>query len=276
MSYNIFLGGAGRMDGITSVVRDVSPDLLGIQEADDEAAVSRLADALGMDYVYGKANTIHHVAFLSRFPILRSHNHPHPGVLRKTMLEAHVLLPNQSELMLFVAHLNATATIGGERRRVREMEAILNSIGARSAVPHLLFGDCNAIAPGDNVLFKNLTAHYANRFTGAEMGNRRRERQVTIGSLLDRSVRNGLVISETFLPRHLVRRVLEAGYIDCFRYLHPNVDGFTFPAPEPAVRIDYVFAPAGLRDTLVSCEVVDLPATSTASDHRPLLARFAM
>jgi endonuclease/exonuclease/phosphatase family metal-dependent hydrolase len=275
MSYNIFLGGIGRMDAITGIVREVKPDLLGIQEADDEAAVAKLADATGMDYVYGRANSIHHVAFLSRFPIMRSHNHPHPGILRKTMLEAHVLLPNDTELTLFVVHLNATATIGGERRRVREMEAIIQSIGARSEQPHLMFGDCNAIAPGDMLVFKRLTAHYTNRVTKAEMGTRRRERQVTFGAWLDRSTRNGLITSETFLPRHLVRHVLEAGYIDCFRYLHPDVPGYTFPAPDPAVRIDYMFAPPSMRERLLCCEVIDLPASAIASDHRPVVARFA-
>jgi endonuclease/exonuclease/phosphatase family metal-dependent hydrolase len=264
------------MDAITGIVREVKPDLLGIQEADDEAAVAKLADATGMDYVYGKANTIHHVAFLSRFPIVRSHNHPHPGILRKTMLEAHVLLPNETELMLFVAHLNATATIGGERRRVREMDAVLDSIGTRSDLPHLLFGDCNAIAPGDTLVFKRLTAHYTNRMTKADMGNRRRERQVTFGAWLDRSTRNGLITSETLLPRHLVRHVLEAGYTDCFRFLHPDDPGYTFPAPDPAIRIDYVFAPPSMRERLLCCEVVDLPASAIASDHRPLVARFAL
>jgi endonuclease/exonuclease/phosphatase family metal-dependent hydrolase len=276
MSYNIFLGGAGRMGAITGIVREVAPDILGIQEADDETAVAKLAEDTGMDYVYGKANTIHHVAFLSRFPIKRSHNHPYPGIMRKTMLEAHVLLPDDRELMLFVAHLNATATINGERRRVREMEAILSSIGTRSEDPHLLFGDCNAIAPGDTLVFKRLTAHYTNRIINAEMGNRRRERQATFGAWLDRSTQNGLITSETFLPRHLVRRVLEAGYTDCFRQLHPYDPGYTFPAPDPAVRIDYVFAPPTMRQRLISCEVIDVPATSIASDHRPLVARFAL
>ena len=276
MSYNIFLGGAGRMEPITSVVRDIRPDMLGIQEADDERAVARLAEAVGMEYVLGVANKIHHVAFLSRFPIVGSRNHPHPGVLRKTMLEVQVRLPGETDLMLFVIHLNATATIGGERRRMREMDAILQSIGPRATIPHLMFGDCNSLAPGDSIVFKSLTAHYANRMAGAEIGAPRRERQMTIGALLDRGARSGLFSGETLLPRHLVRQVLDAGYIDCFRYLHPEEPGFTFPAPDPAIRLDYVFAPAAMRTWLLSCDVVDLPAAATASDHRPLLTHFAV
>lgn len=276
MSYNIFLGGAGRMEHITDVVRAVNPDLLGIQEADDEAAVARLAEAVGMDYVYGRANTIHHVAFLSRFPIVRSHNHPFPGIMRKTMLEAHVLLPNGSEFVLFVVHLHAAATIGGERRRMREMIAILDSIGSSTHEPHVIFGDYNALAPGDTVVFRHLTAHYANRMTGAEMGTRRRPRQVTIGGLLDRGTQQGLLTSETLLPRHLIRLMLDAGYIDCYRYLHPDEPGHTFPAPDPAVRLDYMFAPAPMRHRLLACEVIDAPMVPLASDHRPLVAQFAL
>ena len=275
MSYNIFLGGAGRLDAITSIVREVGPDLLGIQEADDEEAIARLADATGMDYVYGFANTIHHVAFLSRFPLLDSTNHPHPGIMRKTLLEACVRLPDERELTLFVAHLSATATALGERHRLREMEAILGSIAANNGQPHLLFGDCNAVAPGDSLIVERLTTHYTNKMTGAGIGYERR-RRVTIGSLLDRGLQSGWQTPQVLVPRTLVRRVLEAGYTDCYRHLHPEDPGYTFPAPNPGIRIDYIFAPPSMRRGLLSCEVVDLPAAATASDHRPLLARFAL
>lgn len=276
MTYNIFLGGAGRMDAITSVVREVAPDLLGIQEADDEAAIARLAEAVGMDYVIGKANTIHHVAFLSRYPILRSQNHPHPGILRKTMLAAHIELPNGQPLTLFVIHLNATATYGGERRRVREMETILGSIKPWAQEPHLMFGDCNAVAPGDSLVVERLTTHIANRVTRAKLGYQRRRRTITFGAMVDRSIERGFLTAETLLPRHLVRHVLAADYIDCYRTQHPDEPGYTFPAPDPALRIDYIFAPPSMRERLLSCTVVDLPEAHTASDHRPLMARFAL
>ena len=276
MTYNIFLGGAGRMDAITSVVEEINPDLLGIQEADNEQAIAQLADRLHMDYVYGPANTAHHVAFLSRFPVIHSANHPHPGILRKTMLEAHVQLPGNGELVLYVVHLNATATPGGERWRVREMEAILGSIAPRAATPHLLFGDCNAIAPGDNVVVERLTAHITNRVTGADLGYVRRQRSLTFGALVDRGIKRGLLAPEMVMPSYVVPHVLEAGYIDCFRHLHSAEPGYSFPAPNPAVRLDYIFAPPIMQQRLLSCEVVDLPAARTASDHRPLVARFAL
>lgn len=276
MSYNIFLGGTGRMDTIASVVRDVGPDLLGIQEADDEASIARLADALGMDYSHGKANTIHHVAFLSRFPILRTTNHPHPGIMRKTLLEARVRLPGDGLLTLYVAHLNAFATYAGERRRVREIDAILRTIAPHAAEPHLIFGDCNALAPGDPVVLERVTAHITNRVTRAEIGYVRPRRPLTVGALLDRGISRGWLEAETLLPRHAVRRVLSAGYTDCFRHLHPDLPGHTFPASDPALRLDYLFAPPQMRARLLACDVVDLPETAVASDHRPLVARFSL
>jgi endonuclease/exonuclease/phosphatase family metal-dependent hydrolase len=276
MTYNIWLGGAGRMDAIRSVVRAISPDLLGIQEADDEEAITSMAAELGMEYAHGKANTIHHVALLSRFPIIRVTNHPHPGILRKTMLEVHVRLPNGAPLALYVAHLNAFATYAGERRRVRELEAMLSSIAPHAREPHLLFGDCNALAPGDPVVLERVTAHITNRVTRAEVGHIRPRRTLTFGALLDHGISRGWLEAERLLPRHAVRHVLAAGYTDCFRHLHPDEPGHTFPAPEPALRLDYIFAPPAMQGRLRACQVVDLPETAIASDHRPLLAHFAI
>lgn len=276
MTYNIWFGGVGRMAAIREVVRAVNPDLLGIQEADDERLIARLAGDLGMAFAHGKANTIHHVALLSRFPITRVINHPHPGILRKTMLEVRVQLPNGGPLTLYVAHLNAFATYAGERRRVRELEAMLETIAPHAREAHLLFGDCNALAPGDPVVLERVTAHIARRMTRAEMGYIRPRHAVTFGALLDRGISSGWLEAERLLPRHAIRHVLAAGYTDCFRQLHPDEPGYTFPAPEPALRLDYIFAPPSMQGRLRSCEVVDVPAAGTASDHRPLVARFAM
>lgn len=278
MCYNIFLGGIGRMAAVTAVIREAQPDLLGIEEADDEAAIAQLAQDTGMSYVYGRANLRHHVAFLSRFPLLESTNHPHPGVMRKTLLETHVQLPSGEPLILFVTHLSASATTLGERRRLREMEAILGSIGDRATQPHLFMGDYNAVAPGDSLIVEGLTTHYARRVVGPKRSGapRSHRRARAFGAWLDRGLQAGWQTPESLLPRGLVRRVLEAGYTDCYRALHPDEPGYTFPAPDPAIRLDYIFAPPTMHERLLSCEVVETPAVAAASDHRPLLARFAL
>jgi endonuclease/exonuclease/phosphatase family metal-dependent hydrolase len=63
--------------------------------------------------------------------------------------------------------------------------------------------------------------------------------------------------------------------VDCFRVLHPNDDGFTLPASDPKVRLDYVFADPALSPALRECRVVTEPAAvKIASDHLPVLAQF--
>jgi exonuclease III len=73
--------------------------------------------------------------------------------------------------------------------------------------------------------------------------------------------------------------MVQAGYTDCLRTLHPRAGGFTCPSYQPAVRIDYIFATKGLAQRLTRCEVVgrsgELAALARrASDHFPLMAEF--
>jgi endonuclease/exonuclease/phosphatase family metal-dependent hydrolase len=56
---------------------------------------------------------------------------------------------------------------------------------------------------------------------------------------------------------------------DCFAVAGSG-DGFTAPAHRPQRRIDVIFADPAL--TVVSCEVVDQPGVTAASDHYPVLA----
>ena len=74
-------------------------------------------------------------------------------------------------------------------------------------------------------------------------------------------------------PRQVIRMLLDAGYVDCFRRSHPRAPGYTYHTSKPWVRLDYVFVPSGFVDRLVSCEVINLiDKAPKASDHFPLLA----
>jgi exonuclease III len=77
------------------------------------------------------------------------------------------------------------------------------------------------------------------------------------------------------IPRWALKPLLDAGYVDCFRKLHPQEDGFTLPSPHPQVHLDYVFAAPPLDKALSACRVVRLPQEVVlASDHLPVLAEF--
>jgi exonuclease III len=66
--------------------------------------------------------------------------------------------------------------------------------------------------------------------------------------------------------------VLDAGYVDAFRTLHPEDPGFTLPTKGPQVRLDYVFVPKPHASRVLTCEVVRHPAAVGASDHFPVVA----
>ena len=80
-----------------------------------------------------------------------------------------------------------------------------------------------------------------------------------------------------YAPRGGIDLLQQAGYRDCFRFLHPHEQGFTWPAPLPSGRVDFIFASPELATELVSADVLmqgeDVSA-SQASDHVPVMAAF--
>ena len=76
------------------------------------------------------------------------------------------------------------------------------------------------------------------------------------------------------IRRETIGRVLEAGYADAFRLLHPAEHGHTFPTWDPHVRLDYLFLPARHAARLKSCDVLTMPEARAASDHFPLQAEI--
>ena len=99
-------------------------------------------------------------------------------------------------------------------------------------------------------------------------------------ALLPRSRAVDRVLGGT-IERGTVARLLDSGYVDCFRHLHPRAHGYTCATRMPAARIDYIFADRLMASTLRRCEVVggrlwpDREATA-ASDHYPVVAEFSV
>ena len=52
---------------------------------------------------------------------------------------------------------------------------------------------------------------------------------------------------------------------------HPDEPGFTMPASNPHVRLDYVFVPRGQQGRVAGCDVVGGSAAEVASDHLPVV-----
>jgi exodeoxyribonuclease-3 len=187
------------------------------------------------------AETGHSLAFISRLDIAHYEWHELP-VTRRRYLEVVLAATNAR---VFGVHLRAVHANWSERRRVRELRALLESIAQYRKGFHILTGDFNTLAPGAILDARQLPF-----------------RLQTLLWLSGRQIR-----WET------IQMMLDAEYLDGYRILHPLDSGFTFPVWNPHVRLDYVFLPLPFADRLKFCGVLNKGlATKHASDHFPLLS----
>lgn len=239
LSYNIRFGGVGRESALAAAIADRQPHIVILQEATRPDVVERLARATGMRA--WASTPAHSLGFMSNVEIV-SHRWERPPACRRAFLE--LLLP--SGLRVFGVHLSAIHSNWTERRRARELRALLASIQAHQAGPHVLAGDFNTLAPGEQLDMRRLP-----------------RRLQALAWISGRTIR-----------WQTIQMMLDARYVDGFRLLHPTAAGYTFPTWDPHVRLDYVFVPAEAAGRLTTCEVVDGPHGASGSDHFPLLAEL--
>ena len=238
LSYNIRYGGRGREEALATVIGAAAPDLVIFQEATRPDIVERLARATGMPR-WG-ARRGESLGFMSRGPLAHVAWHK-PRFSRHAYLE---ICPEGCAWRAFGVHLSAVHAAWTERRRVYELRALLRDIARQQAGPHLLVGDFNTIAPGD-------------LFDPRKLPHR---------------LRALVWLSGGRIQWRTIQTVLDAGYVDAFRHLQPDLVGCTFPTSDPHARLDYLFVPGGAIDRVRGCEVRTAPPAATASDHFPFLA----
>jgi exonuclease III len=257
LAYNLYCGGSDRIEAIHTVLSHANADVIALTEADDRRVVETLAERLGVHHVWERGSGDRHIATLSRHPIAEWHIYNTPP-LTQAVLETRIKLPHpppqagvEDEVTLYNVHLLPYLLLPFEVRRWQAIGRLLDVIRARQPGPHLIAGDLNAIAPGDRVLQRN---------------NPSRMRRV-------------MALQFRLIFRLAIPRLLKAGYVDCYRRLHPaqRDDGFTWMPGNRTTRYDYIFADAALAPTLHTCRVVDdIEEVNTASDHFPLLAEFEL
>jgi endonuclease/exonuclease/phosphatase family metal-dependent hydrolase len=239
MSYNICEGGEGRLSRIAAVIRGQAPHAVALLEAASRAHAGELAELLGMELVFGEANNpIGHIAWLSALPVSRSANHRRPD-LAKTLLEIEVVADG-APLTLFATHLGSRWDVPQPEDEIPVIVSLLRQAAGR---PHALAGDFNALRPGDPV--------------GEPPAGVQRRGDARDGA-----------------SRRALRPLLDAGYLDCWRALHPEAPGYTYPTDHPWLRLDYIFASPGPAPALLACDVVQEAETAAASDHFPVVAEF--
>ncbi|WP_197280061.1 endonuclease/exonuclease/phosphatase family protein [Bacillus sp. FJAT-27251] len=143
------------LDRIRRVIRSGDPDIVGLNEVDKQYSkrsefvdqAGWLAEKLDMEHVFGPAITLdsqenrqYGNAILSRFPILKSRNHPFdflPKVVEdRSLLEAEIELGGKP-LSLFVAHLSFAPFL---HRKQTEFILGKAAVGGKRSV---LMGDWN-------------------------------------------------------------------------------------------------------------------------------------
>jgi endonuclease/exonuclease/phosphatase family metal-dependent hydrolase len=242
LTYNIWKAGAGRVDTIAQVIAGCGADVALLQEATRPDIVAALADRTGMPVWRSFARQS--LAYLSRGPVTHDEWH-RPRFSRHAFIE---VVPATVPVRLFGVHLSAVHAAWTERRRVRELGALLRTIGAHQHGFHLLAGDFNTLAPGAVLELNRLPPR----------------------------LRPFVWLSGGRIKWRTIQTVIDAGYCDAFRILHADDPGMTMPAWDPHVRLDYVFVPQAFRDRLVSCDVVRDGVATKASDHLPVVADFTI
>lgn len=248
LTYNILKGGREREAEIIEVIQPLAPDVVVVQEVLEAEHFRQIATALGMSphLALSQGRLPLRVGLLSRLPVLDLRT-LHLWPVWPSCLQATVQLPNGHSLTIFGLHLAAYYPWFLEWWRAHQVRTLLRYIRRAAPGRHLLAGDFNTIAPADRASLRQAPL-WVKAQTWFQLG---------------------------YIPRWALRLLLDAGYTDCFRRLHPEEDGFTLPSGNPQVRLDYVFAAPLLADALRECRVITSPkAVTSASDHLPVLAEF--
>ncbi|HYI97378.1 MAG TPA: endonuclease/exonuclease/phosphatase family protein [Bryobacteraceae bacterium] len=238
LSYNIRLGGGGREQQIAAVIKSCSPDMVILQEAIRPDVVEHVAKECGFPKWAASAGDS--LAYLSRMDIAH-HAWREVRLARRRYLE--MVMPGTST-RIFGVHLAAIHSNVTERRREHELKSLLANIAQHQHGFHVVTGDFNTLAPGEQLDMARLPLRYR-----------------ALAWLTGRKIR-----------WKTIQLLLDAGYVDGYRLFHKLDAGHTFPTWDPHVRLDYVFVPKQFADRLTSCDVIrDAPALRDASDHFPLV-----
>lgn len=240
LSYNIRYGGGGREAALASVITAASPDLVVFQEATKPQVLERLAADTGMTQWGAKKGES--LGYVSRVPVAHVAWH-RPRISRHAFIE---IVPQGSAWRVFGVHLSAVHAAWTERRRVFELRALLSTIAAHQNGQHLLVGDFNTLAPGELLDITKLPTR----------------------------LRALVWLSGGRIRWRTIQTILDAGYVDAFRLLHPNAVGSTFPTWDPHIRLDYAFIPGAHAHRASACQVLSPEIARDASDHLPLLAEL--
>lgn len=184
MTYNIHTGvgvdGEFDLERIAQIITDHRIDIAGLQEVDQSVertdrvmTMQELSNLTGMNYAFGKAIEFQGGEYgngiLSRFPILKKHNHPYTfeqtGEHRSLL---YVLLEyNRDTLFVMNTHLDHRPD---DAERLMSAEEILSVSYQHKDRPALLLGDINDVPKSDVISRLKEYFHDAWEYAGEGTG----------------------------------------------------------------------------------------------------------
>lgn len=246
LTYNIhrWIGGDGRTDlrRLATLLENSGADVVTLQEVihplpDGSVPLARLAERLGMEWVFGLANDQtwwqgYKVrlgnAILSRTPILSTTNKSlpgMPGLSGRAVLTARIQLTERSIGTIHTTHLDFML----EPLRWAQLTAVQQVLRRHDDEPHWLTGDFNA--PSLSGTYSQLLAY------------------------------------------PIIHRLRRSGYVDAF-VVAGRGRAATFPAGNPFLRLDYLFVAGRWARGLRDCWTLSGALARHASDHRPVVAEW--
>jgi endonuclease/exonuclease/phosphatase family metal-dependent hydrolase len=292
LSYNILLGGTRREKELATIIHSIQPDIVGLVEATNPHVVEELADQLGMQFcLSGRSRGPQdwNIAVLSKLPIIQTRVHTHPGIFtRRYFLEVELEEASGEHLTVFVTHLTASFFRGMKSvyKRRREVEEILRIMAPRQGTPHLVMGDFNSKTHGEDFQGSALLRYFRSQRAPHSLRPTLSDGKSWVRHTIRRILRLG-IYSPFLIPladrlsrvyaQGGIDLLIKAGYVDCFRQMHPHDQGFTFHTAKPVGRIDYIFASPELALRLTNSKVItegDGISGTLASDHFPVYAEF--
>lgn len=262
LTYNtLFAGRDGdndrRAQAQVALINDVRPDVFLMQEArgfeaNGSAWLYALETQIGMrGFLAVAPRTGQNVAIFIREPLRPVRFEADSAHFHHALATLTVALPGRSRQVTFIsAHLCPNGP------EVRRREAAYLAVHAAPDKFTLLAGDFNSASPHDPEPedFQALPAHHRARYLAADLRS------------ADRSV---------------LTHLEAAGWVDLGQQLDPakvpTVPTKGFHGTEfPTMRCDYLLASKALAQGARHYEVLRAPATDTASDHYPVVARFTL
>lgn len=256
VSYNILEGGFGkkgeRLDQIIDLVKDLSPDILGIAEAKGwgnagQKTLYRVEQALGMRGFLGGSTTGFNTAIFIKPPLHPIRFESDTQNFYHGMSWLTFEKPNSAPWNAAVVHLDPFSP---DARRI-ETSHLVARVRAKGRT--LIMGDFNSPSAFDvdkgivnKKTMEDLPARYRLRYGWWEAD----------GSAL--------------------ANVERAGFVDLYRRLEEEDPGYTVPTEmgnnEGGMRLDYIFASDDIAQKATACTIVKNKISALASDHYPLMA----